>query len=160
MRVKERVNESQNKEEIVDFLHIDTSKITFAKPKPNKHNGTQIGILYNGRTLFVKYEGYTPFGLKENYNKDGEYQGTSMQISCDGEYLEKAKELDQFFIDYIHSNNKKKYQEKLYQVMMNTVKVVLGKESVKNRIKWLMKRECIKITHQRWSLIYFLEMID
>ena len=31
-----------------------------------------------------------------------------MQISCDGEYLEKAKELDQFFIDYIHSNNKKK----------------------------------------------------
>ena len=108
MRVKERVNESQNKEEIVDFLHIDTSKITFAKPKPNKHNGTQIGILYNGRTLFVKYEGYTPFGLKENYNKDGEYQGTSMQISCDGEYLEKAKELDQFFIDYIHSNNKKK----------------------------------------------------
>ena len=109
MRVKERVNESQNerenKEEIVDFLHIDT--ITFRKPKPNKHNGTQIGILYNGRTLFVKYKGYTPFGLKENYDKNGEYQGTRMQINCDGEYLEKAKELDQFFINYIHSLNSK-----------------------------------------------------
>ena len=141
MSVKASQNESQN--EIVDFLDIDTSKITFKKPKPNNHNGTQIGILYNGRTLFVKYKGYTPFGLKENYDKNGEYQSTSMQINCDGEYLEKAKELDEFFIDYLHSNNKKKYQEKLYQVMMNTVKVVLGKESVKNRIKLLMKKEYI-----------------
>ena len=109
MRVKERVNERTEsvKEEIIDFLHLDTSKITFRKPKPNKHNGTQIGILYNGRTLFVKYEGYTPFGLNENYDKDGNYQGTSMQINCDGEYLEKAKELDQFFINYIHSLNSK-----------------------------------------------------
>ena len=104
MKVKER----ENKEEIVNFLDLDTSKITFAKPKPNKHNGTQIGILYTGKTLFVKYEGYTPFGLKENYDKDGNYQGTSMQISCDGEYLEKAKELDQFFINYIHSTEKVK----------------------------------------------------
>ena len=113
MSVKARQNESQNKEEIVDFLHIDTSKITFKKPKPNKHNGTQIGILYNGRTLFVKYKGYTPFGLKENYDKNGEYQGTSMQINCDGEYLEKAKELDEFFIDYLYSlkNNKKIHRE-------------------------------------------------
>ena len=109
MSVKQRQNESQNKEEIVDFLNIDTSKITFKKPKPNNHNGTQIGILYNGRTLFVKYKGYTPFGLKENYDKNGEYQGTSMQINCDEEYLEKAKEIDQFFIDYLYSlkNNKK-----------------------------------------------------
>ena len=102
-----KVKESQNEREIVDFLDLDTSKITFRKPKPNKHNGTQIGILYNGKPLFVKYEGYTPFGLNENYDKNGEYQGTSMQISCDGEYLEKAKELDQFFIDYIHSLNTK-----------------------------------------------------
>ena len=114
MSVKARQNESQNKEEIVDFLHIDTSKITFKKPKPNNHNGTQIRILYNGRTLFVKYKGYTPFGLKENYDKNGEYQSTSMQINCDEEYLEKAKELDQFFINYIHSlnsKNKKKPRE-------------------------------------------------
>ena len=107
MKVKER----ENKEEIVNFLDLDTSKITFAKPKPNKHNGTQIGILYRGKTLFVKYEGYTPFGLKENYDKDGNYQGTSMQISCDGEYLEKAKELDQFFINYIHSLSKEKVKK-------------------------------------------------
>ena len=106
MRVKESVKESQK--EIVNFLDLDPSKITFSKPKPNKHNGTQIGILYNGKPLFVKYEGYTPFGLNEKYDKNGEYQGTSMQISCEGEYLEKAKELDQFFIDYIHSLNKKK----------------------------------------------------
>ena len=113
MSVKARQNESQNKEEIVDFLNIDTSKITFKKPKPNNHNGTQIGILYNGRTLFVKYKGYTPFGLKENYDKNGEYQSTSMQINCDEEYLEKAKEIDQFFIDYLYSlkNNKKIHRE-------------------------------------------------
>ena len=112
MSVKASQNESQNEREIVDFLHIDTSKITFKKPKPNNHNGTQIGILYNGRTLFVKYKGYTPFGLKENYDKNGEYQGTSMQINCDGEYLEKAKELDEFFIDYLHSlKNKKIHRE-------------------------------------------------
>ena len=110
MSVKASQNESQN--EIVDFLHIDTSKITFKKPKPNNHNGTQIGILYNGRTLFVKYKGYTPFGLNENYDKNGEYQSTSMQINCDGEYLEKAKELDQFFINYIHSLDKEKVKKK------------------------------------------------
>ena len=31
-----------------------------------------------------------------------------MQINCDGEYLEKGKELDQFFINYIHSLKVKK----------------------------------------------------
>ena len=40
-----KVNERVNREEFVNFLDIDTSKISFAKPKPNKHNGTQIGIL-------------------------------------------------------------------------------------------------------------------
>ena len=38
---------------IVDFLDLDTSKITFLKPKQNKHNGSQIGIRYNGKTLYV-----------------------------------------------------------------------------------------------------------
>ena len=84
---------------IVDFLDIDTSKITFSKPKPNKYNGTQIRILYEGKTFFVKYEGITPFVLVENFDKHGNYQGTSMQINCEDEYLEKAKKLDQFFID-------------------------------------------------------------
>ena len=91
MKVKQSVNQSANQSEqkkIVNFLDIDTSKITFSKPKPNKYNGTQIGILYEGKTLFVKYEGLTPFGLKENFDKDGNFQGTSMQINCEDEYLE------------------------------------------------------------------------
>ena len=57
-------NENKRKNNIVNFLDIDTSKITFSKPKPNKYNGSQIGIFYEGSTLFVKYEGITPFGLK------------------------------------------------------------------------------------------------
>ena len=135
MSVKASQNESQNKQEIVDFLHIDTSKITFKKPKPNNHNGTQIGILYNGRTLFVKYKGYTPFGLKENYDKNGEYQSTSMQINCDGEYLEKAKELDQFFINYIHSLAKEKVKKK-------TIEAVAGYDEHGQGGSW--KRICKK----------------
>ena len=89
---------------IVNFLDIDTSKITFSKPKPNKYNGSQIGILYEGSTLFVKYEAITPFDLKENFDKDGNYQGTSMQFNCEDEYLEKARELYQFFIESFHKN--------------------------------------------------------
>jgi len=53
MRVKESVNKRSNEKVIVSFLDIDTSKITFAKPKPSKYNGTQIRILYEGKTLFV-----------------------------------------------------------------------------------------------------------
>ena len=90
--------ESQ-KMQIVHFLDIDTSKITLQKPKSNKYNGSQIGILYNGKSMYVKHEGLTPFGLKEKFDKDGNYQGTSMQINCEGQYLRKAKELDQFFIN-------------------------------------------------------------
>jgi len=94
-----RVKESSNDTVIVDFLDLDTSKITFGKSKANKYNGTQIRILYEGKTLFVKYNGTTPFGLVENFDKDNNYQGTSMQINCQDQYLEKAQELDQFFID-------------------------------------------------------------
>jgi len=43
-----------------------------------KYNGSQIRILYGGKTLFVKYKGTTPFGLVENFDKEGNYQGTSM----------------------------------------------------------------------------------
>ena len=98
--------ESQRKTEteIVNFLDIDTKKITFKEPKSNKYNGSQIGILYNGRTMYVKYEGVTPFSLKESFDKDGNYQGTSMQINCEGEYLRKARELDQFFINAFYEN--------------------------------------------------------
>ena len=95
--------ESQ-KMQIVHFLDIDTNKIAFQKPKSNIYNGSQIGILYNGKSMYVKYEGLTPFGLKENFDKDGNYQGTSMQINCEGQYLQKAKELDQFFINAFYEN--------------------------------------------------------
>ena len=100
----ERKKESKTKIQIVDFLDIDTDKITFQKPKSNKYNGSQIGILYEGDKMYVKYEGLTPFGLKENFDKDGNYQGTSIHINCEGDYLEKAKELDQFFIDAFYAN--------------------------------------------------------
>ena len=59
--------------QIVDFLDIDTKQITFKEQKSNKYNGSQIGILYKGQTMFVKYEGETPFGLKKNFDKDGNY---------------------------------------------------------------------------------------
>jgi len=97
-------NERERKNKIVNFLDIDTSKITFSKPKPNKYNGSQIGIMCEGSTLFVKYEGSTPFGLNDNYDKDGNFQGKSMQINCEDEYLEKARELDQFFIETFFKN--------------------------------------------------------
>ena len=57
MPAKNQSNTSQRMQ-IVDFLDIDTSKITFKQPKLNKYNGSQIGILYNGETMYVKYEGY------------------------------------------------------------------------------------------------------
>ena len=99
-------NESQIKMQIVNFLDIDTNKITFEKPKLNKYNGSQIGILYNGQKMYVKYEGITPFGLKENLDndKDKDNQGKSMQINCEDKYLKKAKELDEFFINSFYEN--------------------------------------------------------
>ena len=37
----ERKKESKPKIPIVNFLDIDTNKITFQKPKSNKYNGSQ-----------------------------------------------------------------------------------------------------------------------
>ena len=54
--------------------------------------------------MFVKSEGETPFGLKENFDKEGNYLGTSFHINCKDKYLEKAKELDDFFIDDFYKN--------------------------------------------------------
>ena len=88
---------------IVDFLDLDTSKITFLKPKQNKHNGSQIGIRYNGQTLYVKYEGVTPFGIQENYDKEGNFYGVTMQINAD-DYSQKAQELDEFFMNAFYKN--------------------------------------------------------
>ena len=70
----QRKTQTKMQLEIVNFLDIDTNEMS----------------------MYVKYEGVTPFGLKENFDKDGNYQGTSMQINCEDEYLQKAKELDRF----------------------------------------------------------------
>ena len=70
----------------------------------NTINGSQIGILFKGQTMFVKYEGETPFGLRENFDKEGNYLGTSLHINCEDKYLEKVKELDDFFIDAFYKN--------------------------------------------------------
>ena len=43
--MSESASHSSLKTEIVNFLDIDTNKITFQKPKSNKYNGSQIGIL-------------------------------------------------------------------------------------------------------------------
>ena len=90
--------------QIVNFLDIDTKEITFKEPKQNKYNGSQIGILYKGQTMFVKYKGETPFGLKENFVKEGNHLSTSLHINCEDKYLQKAKELDNFFIDAFYNN--------------------------------------------------------
>ena len=89
---------------IVDFLDLDTSKITVLKPKQDKHNGSQIGIRYNGRTLYVKYEGVTTFGIQENYDKEGNFYGVTMQINLDEEYSKKAQEMDEFFMNAFYKN--------------------------------------------------------
>ena len=64
MLEKNQSNASKRKMQIVDFLDIDTNKITFQQPKSNKYNGSQIGILYNGETMLVKYEGVYSFWSK------------------------------------------------------------------------------------------------
>ena len=40
----QRKTQTGMKSEIVNFLDIDTKKITFQKLKSNKYNGSQIGI--------------------------------------------------------------------------------------------------------------------
>ena len=56
MRVKESSNKSSSDKVIVDFLDIDTSKITFGKPKPNKYNGSQIESYMEERHYLLNTE--------------------------------------------------------------------------------------------------------
>ena len=90
--------EAKARENNDTVLSIFTSKITFLKPKQNKHNGSQIGIRYSGKTLYVKYEGLTPFGIQENYDKEGNFYGVTMQINLTDDYSQKSQELDGFFL--------------------------------------------------------------
>lgn len=54
--------------------------------------------------MYVKYEGTTPFGFRENLDENGNCEGKTMQINCKNEYLEKAKEIDRFFIDAFYEH--------------------------------------------------------
>ena len=67
---------------IVDFLDIDTSKITLSNPKPNKYGGGYAALRYDDKILYVRYDGrISPFGLSINVNDNGEVTGFSTSIS-------------------------------------------------------------------------------
>lgn len=102
---------------VVNFLDLDTSKITFMTPKANKYKSKSVGIRYDGRILYVRYGGGTrkftcPFGInvscdmKENTEYEGNKKvtGYSLALSLPKDYLQdpyflKARELDAFFVN-------------------------------------------------------------
>jgi len=78
----------------VNFLDIDTSKFSFEEPKPDRMGGAFIPIRYDGKYLYVTYESLVaPFGISKYGEK------LSLSLTVEGEYLDKAKEIDEFFID-------------------------------------------------------------
>lgn len=98
---------------IVDFLDIDTDKITFNTPKPNGYGGSYVSLRYDGKLLYVLYDARVcPFGLSTNtvdvsktkergrYPKDEKVTGygTSISLQSDDPYYEKAREIDEFLI--------------------------------------------------------------
>ena len=93
---------------VVDFLDLDTSKITLSNLKPNKYGGGYAALRYDDKTLYVRYDSHiSPFGLSTNTNKDGEITGyyTSISLKKDDPYLLKAREIDEFFIDKCIENS-------------------------------------------------------
>ena len=45
----------------------------------------------------------TPFGIQENYDKEGIFYRVPMQINLDDDYSQKAQELDEFFYEsFLH----------------------------------------------------------
>ena len=117
-------NQTQNKGEkpyvIVDFLDLDTSKISFQAPKANTHGGHFIPIKYDGKALYVTYEARTcPFGVSTSNEEKPEYKGRypdgkkvtgySTAVSLQKEYeqdpyYQKSLEIDNFFMDACHKN--------------------------------------------------------
>lgn len=106
---------------IVDFLDLDTAKFTFSTPKPNNYGGKFVPVKYDGKTLLVKYGKRTcSFGMSTNrqkvtpdkvgiYVNDEIITGYSMSVSLEKDfesdpYYEKARELDEFFIDQCVKN--------------------------------------------------------
>ena len=43
----------------------------------------------------------TPFEIQENYDKEGNFYGVTMQINLTGDYSQKAQELDECFYERI-----------------------------------------------------------
>ena len=67
---------------VVDFLDLDTKKITLNNPKPNNYGGGYAALRYDGKTLYVRYDGrISPFGLSTNKDNKGEVTGYSTSIS-------------------------------------------------------------------------------
>ena len=54
--------------------------------------------------MYVKYEGVTPFGVQDHHDKEGNFQGSTIQINCEDQYFKKARELDNFFIHAFYEN--------------------------------------------------------
>ena len=96
---------------IVDFLDLDTSKITLSNPKPNKYGGNYTPLRYDeggDKLLYVRYDGrISPFGLSTNKDTNGNITGyyTSINLKKNDPYLEKARELDEFFINQCIENS-------------------------------------------------------
>ena len=93
---------------VVDFLDLDTKKISLSNPKPNKYGGGYAALRYDGKTLYVRYDSrISPFGLSTNKDKKGEVTGysTSISLKKNDPYFIKARELDDFFIDKCVENS-------------------------------------------------------
>ena len=57
MANKKTQNQTQEKNfVIVDFLDLDTKKISLSNPKPNKYGGGYAALRYDGKTLYVRYD--------------------------------------------------------------------------------------------------------
>ena len=104
-------NKTQNRTQtfiIVNFLDLDTSKITLNKLKPNKYGGGYAALRYDDKLLYVRYDGrISPFGLSTNKDTNGNVTGycTSINLKKNDPYLEKACELDEFFINQCIENS-------------------------------------------------------
>ena len=96
---------------VVDFLDLDTKKISLSNPKPNKYGGGYAALRYDGKTLYVRYDSrISPFGLSTNKDKKGGKEivtgySTSISLKKNDPYFKKAREIDDFFIDKCVENS-------------------------------------------------------
>ena len=93
---------------VVDFLDLNTSKITLNNPKPNYYGGSYAALRYDDKTLYVRYDSHIcPFGINTNKDEDGKVTGYSTSISVQEQdpYFKKAREIDNFFIQKCIENS-------------------------------------------------------